>query len=191
MSAPPWGHKPPAVADRDAYWGAAPPTPSPRLAYWLRRLDEGSWHPNKYFRRQGYDGSAGWAGVYVWEYLHVLAPAITADAWASAETLPPYNPAFIEQETRRLDVLLSDYDLQRLRARFLAATVLAMKADPNRILMGLTERAADGLECPVCGKSADYPFRPPTMPVGRSESGAQVFACVGACAAVIARRQRG
>lgn len=60
----------------------------------------------------------------------------------------------------------------------------------DRVLIGLTERAADGLECAVCGRDADHPLRPPTQPVGRSETGSQVFACAGACAAVMARRQQ-
>lgn len=34
------------------------------------------WMPSKYVRREGYDGSAQWFGVYVWEYLHVLYPLI-------------------------------------------------------------------------------------------------------------------
>lgn len=59
----------------------------------------------------------------------------------------------------------------------------------DRPLTGLTERAAEGLECPVCGKSADHPLAPPTQPVGRSVTGAQVFACVGPCAGVMERRQ--
>ncbi|HEY2085482.1 MAG TPA: hypothetical protein VGH54_05535 [Mycobacterium sp.] len=117
MSEPPWGHKPPAV-DRDAYRDAPPPAPSPRLTYWLRRLDEGSWRPNKYFGR-GYEGDAEWCGVYVWEWLHVLSPIITAESWTHDGTdLSRYNPAWVEQELRRFDTLLRDHGLRRLRARF-------------------------------------------------------------------------
>lgn len=81
MTAPPWGHKPPAV-DRYAYWRDPPPEPSPRLTYWMRRLTEGSWHPNKYLRREGYDTAAEITGVYIWEWWNVLGPACDADARA-------------------------------------------------------------------------------------------------------------
>jgi hypothetical protein len=79
---PPWGFKPPAVDDHTKYWGQPPPEPSARLQHWMRRLDEGTWHPNKYIRREDYDGAAQRLGVYIWEYLHVLAPAIHGEAVA-------------------------------------------------------------------------------------------------------------
>lgn len=44
----------------------------------------------------------------------------------------------------------------------------------------LTASQADGLACVVCG--ADYlRVRFPHVPVGRSVTGSQVFACVGCC----------
>jgi hypothetical protein len=44
------------------------------------------------------------------------------------------------------------------------------------ILRNLTPAQADGLACVVCG--ADYlVVRTPHVPVGRSETGSQVFAC--------------
>jgi hypothetical protein len=63
--------------------------------------------------------------------------------------------------------------------------------DRDRVLIGLTAAAADGLECPICGRPADNPSSPPTQPVGRSETGSQVFACSGRCVTEIALRQRG
>lgn len=76
MTAPPWGHKPLPVADRYDYWADPPPTLSPRVEYWLRRLADGTWTPNKYFNRACYDCRAGWLGVYLWEYLHIIWPAL-------------------------------------------------------------------------------------------------------------------
>jgi hypothetical protein len=56
MTAPPWGHKPPAVADVETYWTAPPPALSPRVEYWLKRLADGTWKPNRRFRIEGYYG---------------------------------------------------------------------------------------------------------------------------------------
>jgi len=67
--------RPPRVPDRYAYWTEPPPERSERCAYWLRQIQAG-WLPSKYVTREGYDGQAQWFGVYLWEYLHVLAPAI-------------------------------------------------------------------------------------------------------------------
>ena len=60
-------------------------------------------------------------------------------------------------------------------------------SDGDRVLIGLTALAADGLACPVCGRPADDPSSPATEPVGRSETGSQVFACTGPCVAAIAK----
>ena len=79
MSAPAWGHKPPPVDDHYRYWTEPPPEPSDRLRYWLRRLNEGSWHPNRHIMCEGYDTSAHVLGVYIWEYLHVLGPAMAKE----------------------------------------------------------------------------------------------------------------
>jgi hypothetical protein len=50
----------------------------------------------------------------------------------------------------------------------------------DTIIAGLTALQADGLACVVCG--ADYlRVRVPHVPVGRSVTGSQVFACVGCC----------
>lgn len=50
------------------------------------------------------------------------------------------------------------------------------------VIGGLTEAQADGLACVICG--ADYlRVRLAHVPVGRSATGSQVFACVGRCTA--------
>lgn len=76
MTAPPWGHKPPAVDDVQTYWVDPPPALSPRVAYWLKRLNDGTWKPNRRFHVQGYYGRAQYLGVYLWEYWHVILPAL-------------------------------------------------------------------------------------------------------------------
>jgi hypothetical protein len=61
-----------------------------------------------------------------------------------------------------------------------ATCVLA--GGPDRIFTNLTERQAEGLACVVCG--ADYlTDTVPHVPVGRSHTGSQVFACQAGCAA--------
>ncbi|TKG66251.1 hypothetical protein [Prauserella endophytica] len=48
------------------------------------------------------------------------------------------------------------------------------------IITGLNALQADGLACVVCG--ADYlRVRVPHVPLGRSVTSSQVFACVGCC----------
>ena len=76
MTTPPWGHKPPAVDDFARFWADPPPEQSERLTYWLRRLDEGSWKPNKYLAMLGYWPSSDWLGIYIWEYINILWPKI-------------------------------------------------------------------------------------------------------------------
>ena len=50
----------------------------------------------------------------------------------------------------------------------------------DTIVTGLTPLQADGLACVTCG--ADYlRVRVAHVPVGRSATGSQVFACVGCC----------
>ncbi|HEY3631926.1 MAG TPA: hypothetical protein VGL21_13540 [Jatrophihabitantaceae bacterium] len=74
MTAPPWGHKPPRVADIYDYWLSPPPEPSPRLTYWLRRLDEGSWCATHRQAAEGMELMADWLGVYLWEWSNVIYP---------------------------------------------------------------------------------------------------------------------
>lgn len=48
----------------------------------------------------------------------------------------------------------------------------------DTILSGLTSLQADGLACVACG--ADFlTVAAPQVPIGRSATGSQVFACVG------------
>lgn len=69
--------KPKPVEDHYAYWTDPPPEMSERCAYWLRQIDRG-WLPNRFWRREGYDTSAGdLYGVYIWEWLNVLQPTIS------------------------------------------------------------------------------------------------------------------
>lgn len=84
MTAPPWGHKPPAVDDSYRYWSSPPPEPSPRVAYWLRRMDEGSWHLTAQLGGNGRDFMAEWLGVYMWEWLEVIWPA-AAEMFAAGD----------------------------------------------------------------------------------------------------------
>jgi hypothetical protein len=63
-----------------------------------------------------------------------------------------------------------------------------MSRDP--MITGLTTTQADGLACVVCG--ADYlRVRVPHVPVGRSVTGSQVFACAGCCPADVQRAAGG
>lgn len=69
--------KPPAVEDHYAYWGDPPPVRSDRCAYWLRQIERG-WLPNRNWRREGYDAASEVLyGVYIWEYLNEIGPAIS------------------------------------------------------------------------------------------------------------------
>jgi hypothetical protein len=51
----------------------------------------------------------------------------------------------------------------------------------ERIWTGLPAAAADGLACVICGRGLRGRGRA-WVPVGRSHTGAQVFACAGDCA---------
>lgn len=67
--------KPARVDDRYRYWSDAPPELSPRCLYWLRQIERG-WRPNRRIGGEGYDAAAEWYGVYIWEYLNALLPAL-------------------------------------------------------------------------------------------------------------------
>lgn len=70
--------KPPQrVDDPQKYWTEPPPSRSPRLVYWLERIHHG-WRPNRRLQGMGYHTATDWYGVYVWEYLNVLSPALQA-----------------------------------------------------------------------------------------------------------------
>lgn len=66
----------PARVDRYDYWSEPPPVPSPRLTWWLDRIIDEGWTPNRRLAGMGYDESAEFHGVYMWEWLHVLYPAL-------------------------------------------------------------------------------------------------------------------
>jgi hypothetical protein len=66
--------KPPPVEDRYKYWGNRPQEISERCRWWLHQIERG-WRPNRHIRAEGYDASAGWYGVYIWEYINLIAPA--------------------------------------------------------------------------------------------------------------------
>lgn len=67
--------KPPRIHDEMEYWESPPPQPSERCLYWTRQIERG-WLPNRRISGECYHCSAVWYGVYIWEYLHVLAPLI-------------------------------------------------------------------------------------------------------------------
>lgn len=69
--------KPSRVDDRYRYWGNEPPELSERCRYWLRQIERG-WRPNRRISIEGYDASAEWYGVYIWEYLYILRPRLYA-----------------------------------------------------------------------------------------------------------------
>ncbi|MGB6162024.1 MAG: hypothetical protein WBF75_05530 [Pseudonocardiaceae bacterium] len=54
----------------------------------------------------------------------------------------------------------------------------------ERIWTGLDVLAADGLACVICGRGLLSRGSRVRLPVGRSQSGSQVFACIGDCAAM-------
>jgi hypothetical protein len=72
IKAPP---KPPRVADHYEFWVDPPPAESERLKYWLKTIEAG-WRPNRRIRQMCYDCSAEFYGVWLWEYLNVLAPML-------------------------------------------------------------------------------------------------------------------
>lgn len=67
--------KPAPVDDRYAYWLEPPPSRSPRCEYWLRQIGRG-WRPNRRIATEGYDNAAEWYGVYIWEFLNAIVPAL-------------------------------------------------------------------------------------------------------------------
>lgn len=69
--------KPPRVADHYEYWGDEPPERSERCAYWLRQIERG-WRPNRRIAAECYDCSAQWYGVWIWEYVWAINPALRA-----------------------------------------------------------------------------------------------------------------
>ncbi len=72
---PKWKRNPTRVTNRYQYWMQPPPTQSERCAWWARRIEDG-FIPNRRISAMGYDDAAEFYGVYVWEYLNVIAPLI-------------------------------------------------------------------------------------------------------------------
>jgi len=64
--------KPPAVTDPYTYWGDQPPERSARCVWWLEQIDRG-WRPNRALRMEACESSAHWYGIYLWEYINVIA----------------------------------------------------------------------------------------------------------------------
>lgn len=69
--------KPARVDDRYRFWSSAPLDLSERCRYWLRQIERG-WRPNRRISIESYDSGAEWYGVYIWEFLHVILPALAA-----------------------------------------------------------------------------------------------------------------
>jgi hypothetical protein len=64
--------------DITKYWSDPPPEPSPRLAMWMKKI-EGGWRPNSRIQVMGYHEAAEFFRVYIWEYFHVIGPALRGD----------------------------------------------------------------------------------------------------------------
>jgi hypothetical protein len=68
----------------ERYWLEPPPESSPRLSHWLAKVAAG-WQPNRRISGMGYYEAAEWYGVYIWEWLNVLRPAIDGAARGNRE----------------------------------------------------------------------------------------------------------
>lgn len=80
---------PARVANTEEFWDKAPPERSPRCAWWLERFS-GGWRPNKRIRSMGYYEAAQFYGVFIWEYVNVISPALgLTTGRVQAETQPP------------------------------------------------------------------------------------------------------
>jgi hypothetical protein len=73
------------VKDIETYWSDPPPERSPRCTEWLTKIEAG-WKPNRRVRQRDDYGSAEFFGVWLWEYLYVLSPALLGQ--------PPGLPLF-------------------------------------------------------------------------------------------------
>lgn len=68
---------PPRVQPEE-YWATEPPQRSARCSWWEARIRAG-WRRNRRLRSLGYHESAEYFGVYIWEWLNVLSPMLSAD----------------------------------------------------------------------------------------------------------------
>lgn len=64
----------PAI-DVTGFWTEPPPKPSEGLKKWMDKIRDG-WRPNRRIRSLGYHEAAEFYGVYIWEYINVIGPAI-------------------------------------------------------------------------------------------------------------------
>lgn len=71
------GVNPPRVSNHYDFWVYPPPEVSERCLWWQARI-RGGWRRNRRIGMMGYDESAEWFGVYIWEYLNVLYPMLDA-----------------------------------------------------------------------------------------------------------------
>lgn len=77
---------PPRVVNIDVYWTNPPPEPSQRCIWWEHRIKDG-WRRNKRIGKMGYHESAAYFGVYIWEWLNVLAPLLDKNKCICHETV--------------------------------------------------------------------------------------------------------
>lgn len=68
---------PPRVKDIEAFWTEPPPVPSERALWWVKRIESG-WVGNRRTQAMGYYEAAHYFGVYIWELLNMLRPALDA-----------------------------------------------------------------------------------------------------------------
>jgi hypothetical protein len=66
---------PARVKDHYEYWANPPPILSAKCTYWLVRIRNG-WKRNNRILKMGYDESAEFFGVYIWEYINILTPEL-------------------------------------------------------------------------------------------------------------------
>lgn len=66
---------PPRVTDRYLHWNRPPRQVSDRCHAWAARIAAG-WKRNRRIGMMGYDAVSEWFGVYIWEWLNVLAPLL-------------------------------------------------------------------------------------------------------------------
>jgi len=68
--------KPPKVENVEDYWVDKPPEISLRCLWWLARIEKG-FTPNRRLRSFGREEAAEFYGVYIWEYLNLIHPAMS------------------------------------------------------------------------------------------------------------------
>jgi hypothetical protein len=61
--------------DVTEYWAEPPPKHSERCEEWLVKIANG-WKPNRRISQMGYHEKAEFFGVYIWEYLNLIRPAL-------------------------------------------------------------------------------------------------------------------